>query len=76
MSTPTEIPVPNVRVRVNHGYTLKSGWRCNDTTVDVVVPADELAVKDLGPFLAHLLREAHQVGLDEASRRNAQEGVI
>jgi hypothetical protein len=75
MSAPTEIPVPNVRVRVNHHRTQK-GWRCDDTTVDVVVPADELAVKDLGPFLAHLLREAHQVGLDEADRRNAQEGVI
>lgn len=63
---------PEVRVRIKHAQTVR-GWRCDETTVEVTqeLPMDP---NELTLVIRSLLYAAHQDGMDEASRRNAQEG--
>lgn len=66
---------PEVRVRIKHSATTK-GWRVDETTVEITRPLDA-GPKEAAYYSALMRSElyaAHQDGLDEANRRNAQEG--
>ena len=65
---------PEVRVRIKHTATAK-GWRLDETTVEVTRPIDpRFGEEYFRTLMQSELYAAHQDGLDEANRRNAQEG--
>jgi hypothetical protein len=63
---------PDIRVRINHKWTQK-GWRCDETTVEVSTSVSGASGGDTRALIQGLMYAAHQDGLDEANRRNAQE---
>jgi hypothetical protein len=68
-------PLPLVRIRINHTYTVKDGWRLSDTTVEMTVPIpDEAAGEAIFPTLAGLLRNTYQTGKEETTKRQWEEG--
>jgi hypothetical protein len=64
---------PLLRVRVNHDRT-SAGWRLKETTVEIIMPLESEGDPN---YLRHILESemyaAHQSGVEEANRRNAQE---
>lgn len=68
------ITSPTLRVRIHHSHTLKDGWRCDETTVELTWPIDHPGYDQIRPLMQASLYAAHQDGLDETRRRAAQEG--
>lgn len=60
---------PTFRVRINHSHTLKEGWRVSETTVEATFPIDAGTLQ-IDIDLAAWMRSAHELGLQEAVRRN------
>ena len=58
---------PTMRVRVSHAHTLKDGWRCDSTTVELDGPLP-IDWDDIGVAL----RRAAIIGRDEADQRNKE----
>lgn len=56
---------PTVRTRISHAHTLKDGWRCDSTTVEV-----EGGGEPDWPAIRRRLRAAAVVGAEEAELRN------
>lgn len=85
MSGDTSPRGPQVRIRVNHKYTAKDGWRTDETTVEIdaelLLIDDAYMVRNVSEtgvvdtqLLANLIRDlekmAGQEGEWEANRRN------
>lgn len=75
MSHTESVTPPTIRVRISHDKTAK-GWRCNETTVEITAPANDGtwsigAVQGLASAYLHV---THELGLEEANRRNQVEG--
>lgn len=68
------ITPPTIRVRISHDKTSK-GWRCNETTVEITSPLEDLDVlREISYRCQAFLQSTHMDGLDEANRRNSIEG--
>ena len=60
------------RVRINHTFTAKDGWRLNDTTAEVTAPNGEPHYSVVARNRRRqLMREAFIDGWQEAEYRNA-----
>ena len=66
---------PAVRVRAHHDFTVKDGWRCDETTVEITSPFNSHAhavwVRD---WLKILMEAVYEEARTEAARRNESEG--
>lgn len=73
------------RIRIAHTHTLKDGWRCSETTVELDgVPATVMGSSDgvatysiplVDTAIRKLLEEAYDAGRAEADRRNADDRI-
>lgn len=61
-----------IRARISHTHTLKEGWRCNETTVELT-HADDNAAFPMEEMRL-LMAEAHEAAREEAQRRNVRDG--
>lgn len=72
---------PQVRIRVNHKYTAKDGWRLDETTVEIEgeasfkgsgfeAPDGTGYTTPIATLLGDLSQEASAAGEAEAQRRN------
>lgn len=84
----TTITGPHTRIRLNFTNTIKDGWRCSESTIEVeaelLLIDDQYQVRNAGEtgvvstqlirhLLADLAAEAHHIGSEEANRRNRAE---
>ena len=65
---------PVIRIRLNHAYSVRDGWRLAETTVELTAPVpDDEAGRALMPSLQGLLRNAYAAGIEEKMERNREE---
>lgn len=70
---------PMIRTRIHHKQTQRDGWTCDETTVEIVRPVPGVGTgidayeEGYHQLLAAELYACHQIGVEEARRRNAQE---
>lgn len=65
----TESTAPVFRVRLNHGHTLKDGWRLTETTVECTFSGDA-GPAEIAEAIHHWTDRAFNLGALEAEERN------
>jgi hypothetical protein len=62
---------PRVRIRMNHGNTIKEGWALKDTTVEIEFDSPNSG--DPEATMRYYAELLHRVGTEEANRRNKED---
>lgn len=62
-----------VRIRMNHTYTQKDGWRLNEDTAEITFNVEDNP-NDVFEYLNALKAEVYRAGSQIAHERNVAEG--